>query len=456
MVKRSGPIPKRPFNHWHTSFDTNCLISHSIHETIGMDSHTLLLIVSVALFVGFAANYIFVKYRAPDVLLLITFGVLLGPGVMGVIDEGMASQITQLTTYVAAVALSVIMLQAGMDLKIRDVVRSFNHALIFTLVAFFVSIGAIALVCRFAMGWTWGESLLLGSILGGTSGAIVIPLVRGLNVSKRVKTMVTLESALTDVLVIAGAMTLMAIIAAGNADLADVFMNVMMAFLFSSILGVVGGIIWLNVLKHAGRPLSYMITLAFMLLLFAVSELTVGLGGGAMAALMFGLTMGNSESLPAPIRRRLDYCCDPRIIDFHDEISFFVRTFFFIYLGLVLSLTAMSSVELLAGVVVFNVIVLGRIAVSASVGRLMCKDWKDRATLLFMMPRGLAAAVVASLPLSLGVVSAQVGNMIGAITAAVILLTTCLASIGAYVIEKRAGRSELPCDCTVGEAGAAP
>ncbi len=421
-----------------------------------MDSHTLLLIVSIALFVGFVANHIFVKYRAPDVLILITFGVLLGPGVLGMVNEGMAAQITQLTTYVAAVALSVIMLQAGMDLKIKDVVKSFNHALIFTLVAFFVSVGVIALVCRLSMGWTWGESLLLGSILGGTSGAIVIPLVRTLNVSRKVKTMVTLEAALTDVLVIAVAMTLMAIIAAGGANLTDVGMDILMAFLVSAVVGVVGGIIWLNVLKHAGQSLSYMITLAFMLLLFSVSELTVGLGGGAIAALMFGLTMGNSESLPASIRRRLDYCCDPRIIDFHDEISFFVRTFFFIYLGLVLSLTALSPVEVLAGVVVFNAVVLGRIAVAGTVGKLMCKDRKDHVTLLFMLPRGLAAAVVASLPLSLGVVSTQVGNMIGAITAAVILLTTCLASIGAYMIEKRAGRNELPCECAMGEAGVAP
>jgi len=103
---------------------------------------------------------------------------------------------------------------------------------------------------------------------------------------------------------------------------------------------------------------------------------------------------------------------------------------------------------------VFNVIVLGRIAVSNTVGKLMFEDLRDRAALLFMMPRGLAAAVVASIPLSMGVVSVQVGNMIGAITAVVILLTTCLASIGAFIIEKRVGRDERPCDCTAHDADA--
>ena len=54
----------------------------------------------------------------------------------------------------------------------------------------------------------------------------------------------------------------------------------------------------------------------------------------------------------------------------------------------------------------------------------------------------------------MGVVSVQVGNMIGAITAVVILLTTCLASIGAFIIEKRVGRDERPCDCTAHDADA--
>lgn len=423
---------------------------------MGMDSQTLLLMVSVALFVGFAANQLFVKYRAPDVLFLILFGVLLGPGVTGIIDGEMASRVTQLTTYVAAVALSVIMLQAGMGIKVKDIVTSFSRSLIFTIIAFLVSIGVITLICNLILGWTMGESLLLASILGGTSGAIVIPLVRALNVSNKVKTMVTLESAITDVLVIAGAMTIMAIMVSGSADILVVGMRVLMAFLFSSILGVIGGIFWLNLLKYVGRSLSYMVTLAFMLLLFAISEITVGLGGGAMAALMFGLTLGNTESLPYPIWRRLDHSCDSKIIDFHDEISFFVRTFFFIYLGLVLSTTAMSLLELLAGVVIFNVIVIGRIITTATVGRAICKDVKDRITLLFMMPRGLAAAVVASMPLSLGIVSAHVGSMIGSVTAVVILLTTCLASVGAYIIEKRVGRTEPTCEYSKGETEISP
>lgn len=402
-----------------------------------MDAQTLLLIVSLSIFVGFVANLLFERFRAPDVLLLIFFGMLLGPGALGIVDPGLADRISEVSTYVAAVALSIIMLQAGMGLKIKVVLTTFHRALTLALVAFLASIAVTALVGITALGWGLGESLLLGAILGGTSGAIVIPLVNALGVSSGAKSMLTVEAAVTDVLVIAVAMAVISVLSSGGADLAEVAVDTIAIFLISGIAGALGGLAWLKVLSRLARqPFPYMVTLAFMLLVYAVTELLVGTGGGAIAALAFGLTLGNSDGLPRPIREKMDYCCDPKIIDFHDEISFFVRTFFFIYLGLVLSTVALTIIDILAGVVVFNVIVLGRLAVAGTLGRWLCPERRDRMTLWFMLPRGLAAAVMASLPLALGVVSEEVGGMIGGIAAVVILLTTCFASVGAYFIER--------------------
>ena len=122
-----------------------------------MDAQTLLLVISVSIFIGFLANYMFLRYRAPDVLVLIFFGMLLGPGALGIIDQNMANQIGQVSTYVAAVALSIIMLQAGMGLKIRVVLTTFNKALILTLVAFVVSIVFTTIIGVTSMGWGWGS-----------------------------------------------------------------------------------------------------------------------------------------------------------------------------------------------------------------------------------------------------------------------------------------------------------
>ncbi|HSA35418.1 MAG TPA: hypothetical protein P5202_02520, partial [Methanomassiliicoccales archaeon] len=64
--------------------------------------------------------------------------------------------------------------------------------------------------------------------------------------------------------------------------------------------------------------------------------------------------------------------------------------------------------------------------------------------LFYMMPRGLAAAVMASIPLSYPLVfNNETATAILGITVVVVLLSTVLASIGAFYMEihsKRNGR----------------
>ena len=101
-------------------------------------------------------------------------------------------------------------------------------------------------------------------------------------------------------------MAIIAVLASGSTNLAEVTIDTISAFLVSGIIGLLGGLAWLKILSlTTGQPFPYMITLAFMLLIFALSDLMVGSGGGAIAALAFGLTLGNSNELPQVIRRQV-------------------------------------------------------------------------------------------------------------------------------------------------------
>lgn len=412
----------------------------------GMDAYSSLLVAAIALFIGFVADHFFRRFKTPDVLILIIFGMALGPGALGLVDMDLASRISQVTPYVAAIALSIIMFQAGMGLHIRDVLTSFSRAMLQTVVAFIISLVATALICMAVLGWGPGEALLLASILGGTSGAIVIPLVCSLGVSARTRTVLTLESTITDVLVIASTMTLVAVMATGEANLGKAAVMILTAFLVSGFIGFVGGLLWLRILSRvAGQPFAYMITLAALLSVFAVAELAVErTGGGAVAALIFGLTLKNSDEFPQFLRDGIrEYTCDAKIVNFHDEITFLVRTFFFVYLGLVLSVISLNVIHILLGSCIFTALVLGRYISAQLIGRYIAHLEKDQRALLFMMPRGLAAAVLASIPVSAGVVSTEVGNLILGTTAVVILLSTVLASAGALYIAHSSKRSDL-------------
>jgi cell volume regulation protein A len=257
------------------------------------------LAIGASIFIGFAANFLFRKYGTPDVLVLILLGILFGPGALGVVDESLIGSIGSITPYVAGIALAIIMFEAGMDLNARQVLIASKVATLHTMLAFLLSMFATTAICMFVMSWPADVSLMLGAILGGTSGAIVIPLVSKLRISERTKIVLTLEFALTDVLVIVVGMSILFFITENTGDFGPAVRLLLSAFLISALIGLVSGVLWLRALSRlSGQPFSYMITLATLLTTYAFTEMVVGGGGGgAIAALVFGLVLGNKDSL---------------------------------------------------------------------------------------------------------------------------------------------------------------
>ena len=83
------------------------------------------------------------------------------------------------------------------------------------------------------------------------------------------------------------------------------------------------------------RHYTYMITLAVLLPLYVIGE-----GAGAMTALIFGLAITNFRYIMEKLGKDEKVLIDKkRLREFHDEITFFIKSFFFVYIGVVVSLS---------------------------------------------------------------------------------------------------------------------
>lgn len=410
-----------------------------------MDADTLFLAAGAVIFMGFISNYLFRRFKAPDVLILMVLGIALGPGGLGLINAEAASGIESLTPYVAAAALAIIMFQAGMDLAIGDVVKSFSKSLIQTVIAFAASMLITALVLSLLTDWNLETCLLLGSIVGGTSGAIVIPIISALRISTRLKMVLTLESAITDVLVIVVATSLIVFMSQETADVMNAVELLVSSFMVSTMIGIISGILWTKILQRLNKqPFSYMITIAAMLIVFSVTNFLVDkAGGGAIAVLVFGLTIGNWDEISKVLRQKGEqFALGDKVKRFHDEIAFLIRTVFFVYLGLVITTIQFTAWYLLLGLIVFFGLLIARYISLLLADRYIGLDASDEMGLFYMMPRGLAAAVMASIPFSYPLVfSNETATAILGVTVVVVLLSTVLASIGAFYMEIHAKRS---------------
>lgn len=375
--------------------------------------------IGAIIFIGFFATLIFERTRVPDLLILVILGLILGPITIAYFGVELVPRalLETVMPYFAALALVIILFDGGLNLNFDLVLRKINIAFIHTLVGFILTVISVAFVANVVLGYPLIIGILLGAVLGGVSGAVIITLVRRMAMDEETQTVLTLEAVLTDVLCIIVALALVEFII-GTDDPAEAVTNLFAGFSIAFLVALFFGIFWLRILKRLyGKPFSFMITIAALFILYGFVEL-VG-GSGAMAALIFGLVLGNKDEIARMFKIKTKFVLDERIKQFHSELSFVVRTFFFVFLGLVftLSLSGHMDVEtiipgldalnntgtlfLIGVVLIFLALMAVRYLATSITVRIHPESRDDKFAIWLMMGRGLAAAVLASLPFTI-------------------------------------------------------
>jgi len=411
-----------------------------------MDPVTLALILGGSIIViGFLGNYLFERTGFPDMLWLIVLGLLVGP-VTGLVD---ASSIMGLAPYLAALALVFILFDGGMLMNIYRVFSESPRAMILAGAGFAMSVAATTLFMMYIVipDKPLLYSLLFGTILGGSSSIAVISLVSRIRVSEKCSTILSIESAITDILCIVFSLAVIEIILKGTAvDLTTIGQSIASRFSVGIVLGVVFGLIWLSALKRIAKTsYAYMLTLAVVLLAYAFSEY---LGGsGSLCCLLFGIMLGNEKEIYKILRmeRPPNDTVDGGLKRFESEVAFLLRTFFFVYIGLIVTIGDIITV--VTGVILSLMLLLVRLgAVSFATVR---SDGlkKERPIMGVVLTRGLAAAVLATLPLQYtdatkypeaGPIFQILSPYYINLAVIVILATAIIATIGIPLLKRRA------------------
>ena len=375
----------------------NSISSLSIQNEPIATAPIILLAAGVVIFLGVAGEAFFKKTGIPDVAFLMILGVIIGP-VLGIIQ---AEAVIQVVPYFAALALIIIMFDGGLNLDIKHIVKTAHYSFTLAIVGFILSVIIISLATHYVFEWTWLESILLASIVGGSSSAIVFGLVRNIRISEETKSILSFESAVTDILATIIAFILFEAVLAGHFDLQTLQETIGRAVVVGLVLGFGVGIPWMYIsTKFGNAQHAYMLTLAILFVLFFLAN-SFG-ESGALTALVFGLMIGNKRHLSKILRFKL-----PRIErddPTHNQLTFLVRSFFFVFVGLMATFGQIEYV--IFGVVVTIAVFIGRAGVVKAV---LTKRFSklDKSVTNSMIPRGLAAAVLATYPITMGLPNAE-------------------------------------------------
>jgi cell volume regulation protein A len=401
---------------------------------------TLLIFIFLAslFIIGFLGNQFFKKTKISDIVFLILIGFLLGP-CLKIIPETGLNLLKEFAPFFGALALIILLFEGGLHLNFYKVIKEFGRGFSFAFLIFVLTSLLITIFLFFVFDFPFFYGLLIGVILAGTCSAVVVPLISKSKANAKTKILLTLESAITDVLCVVGALIILDIIIAKTTTAQVITQTIFGAFAIAAVIGILGAIIWLHILRDfpGTHEYSYLLTLSVLFLLYALTEFAKG--NGAFTALVFGIIMGNSKEILRMLRTK-EFTIDYTFSKFQAEISLFVKTFFFVYLGLILELTSVTFKVFVIAICIVVLAVLARWVVSKIVIKKEELKYNQK-YIMSLHARGLAAAVLATYPLALGIIN-EYTSIILPLTFLVIIITNISATIWFYKAEKTAIKNQ--------------
>ncbi len=391
---------------------------------------TNILVVGTLVFLAHAFTGIFSRTRIPDVLLLTIIGILLGPIFHLVTPENFGT----IGPVFSAVTLIIILFEAGLSLDL-DVLRgAIRPTLTLTVANFLLTMTCVGLLGRYLMGSSPRVAFMLGAIIGSTSPAVIVPLTRKLGMAESTKTTLFLESAISDVISIVVAIGIMDSFQFGKLRVGQMIGQIIATLILAGLFGALSAFIWSALLLRV-RALenSIFTTPAFVFVLFGIVEL---LGfSGYVAAVVFGAVLGNIEVFHriSWLQRLLPsepITLNQQERDFLGEVVFLLKTFFFIYVGVSIKFTDLPLVYV--AIALTGLIFLIRIP-SAWLGLTRATPVRDASLVAIMSPKGLAAVVLASMPLEANFPG---GRELQAVTYSVVFASIVFTSLLSFLIER--------------------
>jgi len=374
------------------------------------------------LLLAFVSNRLFRRTRVPDLIVLMLVGVLLGPVFHAI--NGKSFQV--FNQYLGTLALILILFEGGAELQVRRTLRYFPAGILLALAGYALSFFATAAASLITLKLPFSSAVLVGAVLGCTSGTMVLPTLQQLEPEEHVRVMLLIEAALGDVIAVIAVGSLVSL-AEGEPMLRGIAASFLLRCATSIAVALLAAYGWSRLTPSLSHlRFGNAATLGALLVIFSATQ---ALGGsGLLAVLIFGLGLANffpESDVPS------------RFLSFPSELSFLIRSFFFVLLGL--QLGPITSHFVLALAFIVAALVVARL-VAVQVTRITTIDPADRELVFWMLPRGLVTAVLA-----LKVVDAKGAQFafLPDMAFAVILVTNVLLLVGIWRYGKRGNAEDV-------------
>ena len=301
-----------------------------MESTAILAANHLLLIAGIILAAGSVCGIVARRVKAPDVVLFILTGIVLGPELVGVLDVRATSTFNQVILIFGS---CYILFDGGASLKLSVLKEVWITILVISTLGVLITAAITGLAAAQLFGVPFLTALLLGASIASTDPATLVPVFKEVRIRERLAQTVVSESAFNDAMSAIITFALLGVIlgTGGSFSLGkaagDLITNALVGVVAGAVLGYLAALLIAH--EKFGFLMEYAPLVTLMAVMAAYLSAETLNASGFMAVFVFGIVLGNKKAFGF----RLAQGEQERLADFVGTTALIMRMFIFILLG---------------------------------------------------------------------------------------------------------------------------
>jgi len=402
--------------------------------SLELAKHVLLMfgtILAVGTFSGLIAR----RVHLPDVVVFLLVGMLLGPGVSGLVNIKADSTINQLILIFGS---SYILFDGGASIRLKVLKEVWITIVVISTVGVLITAAITGVAAYYFLGLAPIVALLLGTVIASTDPATLVPVFKQVRIKDRVAQTVMSESAFNDAMGAILTFTVLGVaMGAGEFSIGDAVTDLLKQSLLGILVGGVLGYLAAFFISH--EKFGFLAEFAPVVTLMAVISAYMGAdsmhASGFMAVFVFGIMIGNQESLGFKLTQHEDNLLE----DYVMTTAFIMRMFIFILLGTQVDFGLMNQYLLSGAAVVVVFMLVARpvtVFLCALPDRRAKWSFKEMLFMCWTRETGVIPGALAGMLVGMKAPGAQI---IASVTFIAILMTILIQATTTKWIAKKLG-----------------
>mgnify|MGYP000012515118 FL=1 len=383
--------------------------------------------------VGLSAAAICGYLHLPRIIGMLFTGIILGPHVLGLLDD----KILSISSELRQIALIIILLKAGLSLNLADLKKVGRPAVMMAFVPASFEICGYLLCAPMILGITRIESAVMGAVLAAVSPAVVVPRMVQLmenryGTEKSIPQMILAGASCDDIFVIVLFSTFAGMAQGGTADFTQ-FLNIPVSIVLGILLGAAVGYLLSLFFETAYAKEHYVRNSMKVIVVLGLSFLLMAVETWAKPYVsVYGLLA--VVSMACVLKMKCPKSVSGRLSEKFGKLWIAAEVVLFVMVGAAVDIRYTATAGGAAVVMILLALIFRAAGVCVCMAGTALNKKERLFTVIAYLPKATVQAAIGSVPMAMGL---SCGQIVLSVAVLAILITAPLGAIGMDMTYRR-------------------